>query len=212
MQSVAIAETFESIQGESTYAGMGCFFIRLAGCNLRCSYCDTQGALEPGQQQVEIDTIVQAARDSRAPLVEVTGGEPLLQEGFSDLVGKLLNVLGKRVLVETNGSLDIGLIPEGAVAIVDVKSPGSGAGGSFDLGNLERLRAVDELKFVLTGREDYEWARLFVEEHGALKRVHAVHFSAVSGALEAGVLGQWILEDGLAVRLQVQLHRILGVR
>jgi 7-carboxy-7-deazaguanine synthase len=206
-----IAEMFVSIQGESTWAGLGCFFVRLAGCNLRCGYCDTPGALEAGQELVEIDTIVRDVRASVVPLVEVTGGEPLVQESFPELAAALLAIPGKTVLVETNGSLDIGLIPEGAVAIVDVKCPGSGEGGSFDMANIARLRPSDEVKFVLSGREDYEWASDFVREHALVKRVVAVHFSPVEGALEAATLGAWLVEDGLAVRMMMQLHKAVGM-
>ena len=212
MAKVDIAEMFVSIQGESTFAGLGCFFIRLAGCNLRCLYCDTPEALEAGQQEVEVASVVQCACDSRVPLVEITGGEPLLQSGLSELARALVSLPGKQVLIETNGSQDISRIPEGAIAIVDVKCPGSGAGESFDFENLERLRADDELKFVLMSREDYEWAREFVIGHRLSKQGNPIHFSPVQGALDATLLGQWILEDGLQVRLQVQLHRILGVK
>lgn len=207
-----IAEMFVSIQGESTWAGLGCFFVRLAGCNLRCHYCDTPGALEPGKEQVEIADITQQAKDSRVPLIEVTGGEPLLQEDFPTLVEALLKIPDRTVLVETNGSVDISSIPQGAVAIVDVKCPGSGEGGSFDLENLKRLRPADEVKFVLSGRDDYEWAREFVQKHAVAKRVVAAHFSPVAGQLDAGQLGKWIVEDGLPVRLQVQLHRLIDMR
>ena len=211
MASVDIAETFVSIQGESTWAGLGCFFVRLAGCNLRCGYCDTPGALEAGQEQVEISDLVREARGQRVPLIEVTGGEPLLQEAFPALIAALLKIPDRTVLVETNGSVDISSIPEGAVAIVDVKCPGSGAYGSFDMSNLIRLRPADEVKFVLSGRADYEWAREFVQEHAVAKRVVAVHFSPVAGQLLAGELGKWIVEDGLPVRLQLQLHKAAGI-
>ena len=211
MACVDTAEMFVSIQGESTWAGLGCFFVRLAGCNLRCGYCDTPGALEAGRELIEIDTIVQDARASVVPLVEVTGGEPLAQESFPELVAALLTIPDKTVLVETNGSLDIGLIPEGAVAIVDVKCPGSGEGDSFDMANIARLRPSDEVKFVLSGREDYEWASDFVREHALVKRVVAVHFSPVEGALESATLGTWIVEDGLPVRVMMQLHKAVGM-
>ncbi len=211
MSSVDISEKFVSIQGESTYAGLGCFFLRLAGCNLRCGYCDTVRSLVAANNFVEIDDLVKDVKASCVPLVEITGGEPLLQEGFSELAEKLVRESGKTVLIETNGSLDISLIPLGAIAIVDVKCPGSGAGGSFDLGNLARLRECDELKFVLMDRADYEWARAFVDEHGLVDVVKAVHFSPVSEELEAAELGEWILADGLGVRLQVQLHRVVGM-
>ena len=211
MKTVDIAELFVSIQGESTYAGLGCFFIRLAECNLRCDYCDTPEALESGQQDMTIESIVRKVAGSSAPLVEITGGEPLLQTSFTALADALLAIPGKTVLVETNGSLDIGLIPKGAVAIVDVKCPGSGAGNSFDLRNLERLRHRDELKFVLVDRADYEWASAFVRKHDLGVRGGKIHFSPVQGELDAGRLGEWILEDGLPVRLQVQLHKAIGM-
>jgi len=211
MTSVDICETFVSIQGESTYAGLGCVFIRLAGCNLRCGYCDTERALEAAGNFVEIESLVSDVQASRVPLVEITGGEPLLQAGFSELAETLVQKSGKTVLVETNGSLDISLIPSAAVAIVDVKCPESGAGGSFELENIDRLRKYDELKFVLMGRDDYEWARGFVAEHGLVDKVRAVHFSPVAEKLDAAILGGWILEDCLGVRLQIQLHRIAGM-
>ncbi len=211
MTNIDISENFISIQGESTYAGLGCFFIRLAGCNLRCGYCDTERALEACNNFVGIDALVKDVQASRVPLVEITGGEPLLQAGFAELAEKLVQKSGKAVLVETNGTLDISLMPSGAVAIVDVKCPGSGAGGSFELENLARLREYDELKFVLVDRADYEWARGFVAEHGLVDKVRAVHFSPVAGELDAAELGEWILSDGLGVRLQVQLHRVVGM-
>jgi len=212
MASVDVAEIFESIQGESTWAGLGCFFVRLAGCNLRCGYCDTPESLKSGQQQVGVADVVHQARASRMPLIEVTGGEPLLQTEFPALVEALLEIRDRTVLIETNGSVDISCIPEGAVAIVDVKCPGSGTGDSFDMENLKRLRPADEVKFVLTGREDYDWAREFVREHAVTKRVVAVHFSPVGGQLDAAELGEWIVDDGLPVRLQMQLHKLIGMR
>ena len=212
MKMVDIVELFVSIQGESSYMGMGCCFVRLAGCNLRCGYCDTPESLESGQQLMSVSEIVAHVAASPVPLVEITGGEPLLQSVFPELVSALLQDTNKTVLVETNGSLDIDLIPEGAVAIVDVKTPASGAGGSFDIGNLERLRPQDELKFVLSSRADYEWSREFVSTHSLADRAGLVHFSPVLGELEAGALAQWIVDDGLPVRLQVQLHKAVGLR
>ncbi len=222
MTSVDVFEKFISIQGESTFAGLGCFFVRLAGCNLRCGYCDTERALVAAGNFVDVDVLVSEVTASCVPLVEITGGEPLLQAGFVELASKLVKNSGKMVLVETNGSLDLSVIPDGAVAIVDVKSPGSGAGNSFELENLARLREYDELKFVLVDRDDYEWARGFVAKHGLVEKVRAVHFSPVArnpglqqgsmtGGLDAAAVGEWILEDGLGVRLQVQLHRVVGM-
>jgi 7-carboxy-7-deazaguanine synthase len=190
---------------------MGCYVVRLAGCKLRCGYCDTPGALEAAGNPVAVADIVRDVRQSRVPLAEITGGEPLMQPGFTSLAEKLISESGKKVLVETNGSLDIGMIPEKAVAIVDVKCPGSGAGSSFDLRNIEKLRNYDELKFVLSGEDDYIWAHEFVQKYGLVERVSAVHFSPVAGAMDAAEIGRRIVEDGLSVRLQVQLHRVLGM-
>ncbi len=212
MEMVDIVELFVSIQGESSYAGMGCFFVRLAGCNLRCGYCDTPESLEAGQQLISISDIVSHVEASPVPLVEITGGEPLLQPLFPKLASALLRSTNKRVLVETNGSLDLGLIPEGAIAIVDVKTPESGAGDSFDIANLGRLRPHDELKFVLSSRNDYEWSREFVSSHGLADRAGLIHFSPVLGLLDPSALGQWIVDDGLPVRLQVQLHKAIGLQ
>jgi 7-carboxy-7-deazaguanine synthase len=211
MATVNICETFVSIQGESTFAGLSCFFIRLAGCNLRCRYCDTPYAYGPGLD-APIPDLVAECRASKAAIVEITGGEPLLQPGFRELATALRDQVGKPVLVETNGSQDISAIPAGVMAIMDVKCPGSGAGEFMDLANIGRLRPQDEVKFVLTDRKDYEWARDFLRRNSLASRCQAVLFSPVFGVLTAKDLGQWIMDDGLPVRLQVQLHKILGVK
>ena len=211
MSFIDVKEMFVSIQGESSFAGMGCFFVRLSGCNLRCGYCDTVGALAASGNLVAVADVVRDVGRSVVPLVEITGGEPLLQAGFRELALGLVSLPGKQLLVETNGSQDIGVIPDDAVAVVDVKCPGSGEGDSFDLANLERFRPHDEVKFVLSGREDYEFARDFLDKQGLISRVRYVHFSPVAGVLDAGELGRWIVEDGLRVRLQVQLHRVVGL-
>jgi len=212
-ENLDICELFTSLQGESSYAGTGCFFIRLAGCNLRCNYCDTRYSVAGPARRMTIDEVVEAAAAVRVPLIEVTGGEPLLQAAVPDLLSALLALPGRTVLVETNGTYDISAIPDGAVAIVDVKCPGSGAAYSFDIANLQRLRPRDELKFVIGGRGDYEWARTFIATHAAVvRRAAAVHFSPVSGAgFDASSLARWIVEDGLPVRLQLQLHRLLDM-
>lgn len=212
MGFVDIAEIFVSLQGESSYAGLGCFFVRLAGCNLRCGYCDTPAALVPAGNNVRIGEVVEQARESGMPIVEITGGEPLLQPGFADLAGELVRLAGVTLLVETNGSLDIGLIPRDAVTVMDVKCPGSGAADSFDADNIGRLRQQDEVKFVLADRRDYEFACDFLRKHALISRVRYVHFSPVAGRLDAAELGGWILEDRLPVRLQLQLHRILAMQ
>ena len=211
MATVSVCETFVSIQGESTYAGLPCFFIRLAGCNLRCRYCDTTYAYNPGLE-APIPDLVNAYRDSRAAIVEITGGEPLLQPGFRELATALRDLGGKPVLVETNGSRDISAIPAGVVAIMDVKCPASGESEAMDPANLRRLRPQDEVKFVLSDRKDYEWAREFVRRHDLSRCCHAVLFSPVWGAVNARELGEWILADNLPVRVQVQLHKVMGMK
>lgn len=211
-ENLEICETFTSLQGESSFAGLGCFFIRLSGCNLRCLYCDSGYAVSESGRLVSIDELVREARRSTVPLIEVTGGEPLVQSGTGTLLRALSDIPGKTVLVETNGSLDMSVIPAGVVAIVDVKCPDSGAADSFDLGNLGRLRSQDELKFVISSRHDYEWARQFVRAYEEVRKVAAVHFSPVTALINASALAGWIIEDGLSVRLQMQLHRLLEMR
>jgi len=211
MATVNVCETFVSIQGESTYAGLSCYFIRLAGCNLRCRYCDTTYAYAPGLD-VPVPDLVAKCRASKAAIVEITGGEPLLQPGFRELAAALRDQGGKPVLVETNGSMDISAIPAGVVAIMDVKWPGSGVSEAMDSANIGRLRPQDEVKFVLSDRQDYEWAGDFVRRHSLATRCHAVLFSPVFGKLPAKEVGQWILDDGLPVRVQAQLHKMLGMK
>ena len=213
-EELQISELFTSIQGESLRAGTGCYFIRLSGCNLHCRYCDTGYAAGGASRRMTVRELVAAASAVRVPLIELTGGEPLLQPATPVLLRALLGIPERTVLVETNGSLDISAIPDGAVAIVDVKCPDSGAADSFDPGNLGRLRPYDELKFVIGSRRDYEWARAFIAAQApVVRRVAAVHFSPVGGAgFEASALAGWIVEDGLPVRLQLQLHRLLDMR
>jgi 7-carboxy-7-deazaguanine synthase len=208
---INVAETFLSIQGESTYAGSVCFFVRFAGCNLRCRYCDTTEAWTGGES-VAVDDLVRMACASRAPVAEITGGEPLLQPAFRDLVRLLRERFTGTILVETNGSLDISAIPSGVVAIVDFKCPGSGETDANDWDNVGRLRPCDEVKFVLTCRADYDWAVAQVRKHGLEKRCCAVLFSTVPGSLDAADLAAWLCEDRLPVRLQVQLHKVLGLK
>ncbi len=211
MCTVNVSEIFESLQGESSYAGLTCFFVRLSGCNLRCQYCDTRYAYVPGKK-MGIERIVKLCRESRALIAEITGGEPLVQPGFRKLATTLRDRCGKRILVETNGSCDIALIPEDVVAVMDVKCPDSGEAGSFDTGNIRKLRKYDEVKFVISSRTDYAWARAFVLKHNIHKRCNAVLFSPVFEIMAPEQLGKWILRDGLPVRLQVQLHKLTGVK
>jgi 7-carboxy-7-deazaguanine synthase len=201
-----VNEIFYSIQGESSYAGRPCVFVRLTGCNLRCSYCDTQYAYDSGDQ-LEIDEIIARVTTShRCQLVEVTGGEPLVQNDTPLLISGLLDQ-GLEVLLETNGSKDISQIDGRCVRIVDIKCPSSGEEGKNDLGNLKRLTEKDEIKFVIGSREDYAYAKKFLDI-SALTR-NRVHFSPVFGKMDPKILAKWILRDHLEVRLQLQLQKII---
>lgn len=210
MSAVSVCEIFESIQGESSYAGLSCFFIRLAGCNLRCKYCDTVHSYEPGKE-MSIERIVADCMASGTQITEITGGEPLIQPAFGELAIALRDRSGKKVLVETNGSQNIAVVPEGVITIMDVKCPGSGECGSTDLLNIGRLRPDDEIKFVITDKNDYEWAKTFVVDNKLGAPCGRAIFSPAHGTLETGKLAQWILKDALPVRIQIQLHKVLGV-
>ena len=201
-----VSEIFYSIQGESTYAGLPFVFVRLAGCNLNCNYCDTRYAREEGEEMT-VDGVVERIRAFPSRWVEITGGEPLLQEETRLLMDRLLEE-GYRVLLETNGSVDLRGVDRRVVKIVDVKTPGSGSGGSFLLDNLSCLHRKDELKFVVSDRRDYEWSRRFIVEHRLVGRVEIL-FSPVHGRLAPSILAGWILEDGLGVRFQIQLHKAI---
>jgi len=210
-RTIQICETFVSIQGESTYAGLPCFFIRLAGCNLTCSYCDTPQMRIPGKS-VRITDLVKAFRSSKTAIAEITGGEPLLQSGFSELAESLHRAAHKPVLVETNGSCDISIIPPDVIAIMDIKTPGSGMSGSMDMANIARLRPHDEVKFVIVDRRDYEWSRRLVRKHRLPETCHAVLFSPAAPTLDPAKLATWILKDRLPVRMHLQMHRVVGMR
>jgi 7-carboxy-7-deazaguanine synthase len=205
-----VNEIFSSIQGESSYAGLPCTFVRLAGCNLRCSYCDTRYAYDEGQM-FEIPQILAQISAFGCRLVEVTGGEPLTQAETPELISRLLSA-GYSVLLETNGSLDIGAIDPNCVRIVDIKCPSSGMSDRNDLRNLEKLSGMDELKFVIGSRADYEFAKNILS---ALPHLHAapreikVNFSPVFSEISPRSLAEWILKDRLPVRLNLQLHKII---
>ena len=203
--ALKVSEIFHSIQGESSWSGQPCAFIRLTGCNLRCAYCDTSYAYEQGRF-MEISEILERVRRLRCDLVEVTGGEPLIQEETPSLIGRLLDE-GHTVLLETNGSIDIGGVDRRCVRIVDIKCPSSGMAGQNDLRNLKKLRARDELKFVIGSREDYEFARELLSTFPAVRR--KINFSPVFGVLAPRSLAEWILHDRLPVRLNLQLHKII---
>jgi 7-carboxy-7-deazaguanine synthase len=198
-----VCEIFTSIQGESSYAGLPCTFIRMTGCNLRCAYCDTAYAYDEGSER-SLDDIMHAVADSGVKLVEITGGEPLLQDEVYPLIAKLLDS-GYTVLVETNGSRDIRQIDTRAVIILDIKTPGSGMSGEMVFANLAHLKQADEVKFVLTGRADYDWAKAIANRYALTERCHVL-LSPASGMLSPETLAGWILEDRLSVRLNLQLH------
>lgn len=201
-----ITEVFLSIQGESTQAGRPCVFVRLTGCDLRCVWCDTEYAFEGGAQ-VTIDEVLDRVVSFGCPLVEVTGGEPLLQRDCIPLMKALL-ARGHEVMLETGGHRSVEEVPIEVRRILDVKCPGSGESHRNHLENLDRLTPRDEVKFVLVDRADYEWARAFVRD----RRLHErcpVLFSPVWQRLDPKDLAEWILADRLAVRLQLQVHKVL---
>lgn len=201
-----VNEIFYTIQGESSCTGLPCVFVRLTGCNLRCVYCDTKYAYKKGKNMA-VDQIVEQVSQYECPLVEITGGEPLLQEDTSQLAKSLADD-GLRVLVETNGTQNIDSLKEGIVRIVDIKTPGSGEADKTDWKNLDRLDRQDEVKFVLTSQADYDWTKEVIRRHRLDDRV-TVFLSPVLRRLDPSELARWILKDRLNVRLQLQLHKIL---
>ncbi len=201
-----ISELFRSIQGESTYSGLPCFFIRLAQCNLRCRYCDTVYAYDDGTDMT-ISEIMREVRETGISLVEVTGGEPLLQHETGELIDRLVDE-DYKVLVETNGSLDIGDLNENAVIIMDMKTPSSGMTDKMNFSNMDSLKPSDEVKFVMGGRQDYEWSVQTVRDYSLTERC-TVLFSPVYGVLDPSLLVGWILEDSLNVRVNLQIHKYI---
>jgi 7-carboxy-7-deazaguanine synthase len=204
---LTINEIFHSIQGESTHTGRPCVFVRLTACDLRCSWCDTPYAFTEGQK-MSLEEVVEKVDAYDCGLVEITGGEPLLQREVYPLMDRLLDS-GKTVMVETGGHLSIEHVPGPVIKIVDVKCPGSGEAHRNDWGNLDRLAPHDEVKFVIKDRADYEYARDVVATHGLRGRVAAVLFSPVHGVMDSRELAAWILEDKLDVRLQLQAHKFI---
>jgi len=204
--SLQVNEIFYSVQGESTYAGRPCVFVRLTGCNLRCRWCDTAYAFYDGET-LTVEQVLERVRAYKCSLVEITGGEPLLQDEVHFLIDRLL-VEGYEVLVETGGSLDVGRLDPRVVKIVDLKAPGSGMDRLNNLDNLQYLDRKDQIKFVVADRRDYEWAKRIMAEH-ALAEKAQVLFSPVFGELHPRELAEWILADRLPARLQIQLHKYL---
>ena len=204
---LTINEIFHSIQGESRRAGEPCVFVRLTACDLRCSWCDTAYAFHEGSKR-SIDDVVAEVEKYGCPLVEVTGGEPLLQDDVYPLMERLL-ASGHTVMIETGGHRSIARVPDAVLKIVDVKCPGSGEAHRNHWENLDLVRSHDEVKFVLKDRTDYDYAKDVIAEHALVGRVGAVHFSPVHGVLDARVLSEWVLADRLAVRVQLQLHKFI---
>ncbi len=204
---LTINEIFHSIQGESTHTGRPCVFVRLTACDLRCSWCDTPYAFTEGRK-LSVDDVAGQVEAYGCDLVELTGGEPLLQKDVYPLMNRLLES-GHTVMVETGGHLSIADVPPDVIRIVDVKCPGSGEAGKNHWDNLSLLTAQDEVKFVIRDRADYEFARDVVAEHALLGRTAAVLFSPVHGVLAPKDLAAWILEDRLPVRLQLQAHKYI---
>lgn len=204
---LTVNEIFHSIQGESTHAGRPCVFVRLTACDLRCSWCDTPYAFTEGQK-MSVEDVLERVHSYNCDVVEITGGEPLLQKDVYPLMERLLDD-GRTVMIETGGHLSAEQVPAGVVRVIDVKCPGSGEAEKMHWPNLQRLRASDEIKFVIKDRADYEYARDIVARHDLVARSAAVLFSPVHGVLEARQLAQWILADRLAVRLQLQAHKYI---
>ena len=204
---LTVNEIFHSIQGESTFAGEPCVFVRLTACDLRCHWCDTPYAFHEGRK-MSLDEVMQAVERYNCPTVEVTGGEPLLQHEVYPLMSRLL-ASGKTVLLETGGHRSIADVPKGVVRIVDVKCPGSGESDKMDWMNLQRVGMTDQIKFVIKDRADYEYARDVVRERDLPARAAAIHFSPVHGEMDLRTLSEWVLADHLPVRVQVQLHKYI---
>jgi 7-carboxy-7-deazaguanine synthase len=216
-----IIEIYKSIQGESTFAGLPCIFVRLAGCNLRCTWCDSEYTFSGGKKMEMDEVLEEVERLTPVKLVEITGGEPMLQErALLPFLDKLL-AADYEVLMETSGERPLGNVPKAVHKIVDVKCPGSGEGGSFHMSNLEALTQRDEVKFVIADRKDYEFAREFTGEHELDRKVNAVLFSpafrkdavgtrsADNCLLSPCVLSEWMLADGVNARLSLQIHKFI---
>ncbi len=207
MSTVIVNEIFKSIQGESSRAGLPCVLVRLAGCNLDCSWCDTKYAQGQDGSEMTIDEILQKVASLSCPRVELTGGEPLAQAGAVELLDKLCEA-GYEVLLETNGSLDVSRVNKDVRRIIDIKCPASGQAERNLWENLEHLTSKDEVKFVIADRGDYDFAHEIVKEHDLTARCKVI-FAPVWGSVTGAMLARWILADCLDVRLGVQLHKII---
>ena len=206
-KTLTINEIYHSIQGESTWAGEPCVFVRLTFCDLRCNYCDTEYAFHEGRKQT-LKEIVNAVAAFKCPLVEITGGEPLLQKNVLPLMTMLADA-GHTVLLETSGAHDISPVDPRVHRIMDLKTPGSGECARNLFSNIEHLRQCDEVKFVIGSREDYEWSREQVERHVLVQCCRAVLFSPIFGRIDPREIVEWILADRLPVRFQLQMHKFI---
>jgi 7-carboxy-7-deazaguanine synthase len=205
--SVRVTEIYLSIQGESSHAGQLCTFVRLTGCHLRCGYCDSAFAFYEGEH-MEIDEVLRRVEQLGSRMVEITGGEPLLQPGVYPLMESLL-ASGRTVLLETSGAIDVRLVPGGVHKIVDLKAPSSGECDRNDYRVLDSMGPIDELKFVLGNREDYDWTVGLIRERKLLARPFGILFSTVFGQLSPQVLAEWVIADKLPVRFQLQAHKYI---
>ncbi len=203
-----LSEIFYSILGESTYQGIPCIFIRVAGCNLRCSYCDTSYTWKGGKDY-STERILSIISKYPVKLVEITGGEPLLQEDVYKLVRELIKKKYK-ILVETNGSVTLSKLPKEVIVIMDVKCPSSKMHGKVKWANIKKLKVQDEIKFVLSDRKDYLWAKRVIRKYNLSKR--KILLSPVFDKLSPKTLSKWVLKDGLNAQLHLQLHKIIGIR
>ncbi len=206
-EHLRVHEIYESIQGESTFAGLPCTFVRLSRCNLRCRWCDTPQAFEGGVEMSRAD-VLDRVLSLGTPLVELTGGEPLLQAGAIPLLAELCDA-GRTVLLETSGERDISKVDPRVHRIVDFKAPGSGESTKNRWANVELLTKRDEVKLVLADRADYEWAKEVIQTHQLADRVKAVLLSCVWGELDPKDLVQWVLKDKIPVRVQIQVHKVI---
>jgi 7-carboxy-7-deazaguanine synthase len=203
--SVMVKELYLSLQGESSHQGLLCGFVRLTGCHLRCTYCDSEFAFRGGTR-MKNDEVLRQVLAWKAPRVEITGGEPLLQPGVYPLMDAMLDA-GLTVLLETSGAIDVREVPERVHAIVDMKTPSSGEVDRNDFQNFDSMDARDELKFVIGSREDYDWALQLMREHRLTERPFGLLFSTVFSKLSPQLLAQWIIDDRLPVRFQLQQHK-----
>ena len=201
-----INEVYKSIQGESSWAGLACVFVRLTGCHLRCHYCDTEYAFHEGRWMTLAEILTRVAEHS-APLVEITGGEPLLQPACGELAGRLLD-RGLTVLCETSGALPIDRLPPEVIKIMDLKCPSSGEVQRNDWSNINRLGPRDEVKFVIGDRADFDWAAEVIKRYDLAKRCGLL-MSPVFGAIEPPPLVEWVLSEMLPVRFQLQMHKLI---